>query len=134
MVEVYFKTLVNYSNFISNSFFFLIFFPFLFTSGRPKPTFHFHLLFSSVSFLSNSHLTPIAHHWTFASTASTRNVLLLFQHETWFCYSTMELASTFAPPQNRLSTKRKYLPRLVMWYLLFIWWSWNPNLKKVEQR
>jgi len=120
MAEVYLKTLVNYYNFISNSFCF-----YLFLSSSlpvdPKPAFHFHFHFSSLSFSSNSHLTPIAHHWTFDSTAPQWNVLLLFQHGTWFCYSTMELASTFAPPQNRLSTKKcRYVLWLVMWCLLFI--------------
>ncbi|KAL9319728.1 hypothetical protein ACSQ67_011567 [Phaseolus vulgaris] len=33
-------------------------------------------------------------------------MLMLFQHGTWLCYFTMELASTFAPPRNRLSAKR----------------------------
>ncbi|KAL9328230.1 hypothetical protein ACSQ67_003233 [Phaseolus vulgaris] len=36
-------------------------------------------------------------------------MLLLFQDGTWLCYFTMELASTFAPPRNRLSAKRSTL-------------------------
>ncbi|KAL9319722.1 hypothetical protein ACSQ67_011561 [Phaseolus vulgaris] len=38
-------------------------------------------------------------------------MFLLFQHETWLCYFTMELASTFAPPRNRLSAKRRKMSR-----------------------
>ena len=91
-----------------------------------KPASHFHLLFSSLSFPPTP-TSSIAHHWTFAFNAPPRNMLLLFQHGTWLCYFTMELASTFAPPWNRLSAKRRYVPQLVMWCLLFIWRSWNPN-------
>ncbi|KAK7372807.1 hypothetical protein VNO80_06195 [Phaseolus coccineus] len=78
---------------------------FLQTNG-PKLTLNPTLIsfFSSLhSYFRSTPTSAIAHHWTFASTALPRNVLLLFQHGTWFCYFTMELASTFAPPRNHLS-------------------------------